>query len=195
MGKQTLFIAAGHGGADVGNTAAGVVERDELIQIVRGMRRWCHLNAVATGLGGVVFLDDVLDLQGEINALEAWKLTAADGDMAIDFHLDYRAGRSDGGALILYDETPYALPFAKLFLQRWCAATGIKNNGGFRSNEVAKAWRGWPDFGFCRPKWPGVIVELGCLNCASDLAAVRNPYYQAVAVQIALNVWREVSHA
>ncbi len=193
MGKQTLFIAAGHGGTDKGNTTAGIVERDELIAIVGGMRHWLQQAGYLHGLGGVIFLEDRLDLAGEIAALDAWKLTAADGDMAVDFHLDYRAGRADGGALVLYDETPYALAFGQQFLTHWCAATGIKNNGNYRSNVVAKPWRGWDDFGFCRPRWPGVIVELGCLNCAHDMRVVRSPYFQALAAQIALNVWQQVA--
>lgn len=192
MGQPTLFIAAGHGGQDSGNISAGIVERDELIGIVRGMRAWVRDTGVPQGLGGLVFLNDDLDLIGEIRTLTAWQPSAADGDMAVDFHLDYKPNKPTGGALILYDETPYAKEFSEYFMTRWCAATGILNNGIFRSTEVAKAWRGWDDYGFCRPRWPGVIVELGCLNSPSDMAKVRTPYYQHLACQLAINAWRAV---
>lgn len=189
MGAATLFLAAGHGGADRGNTAAGVVERDELVRIVAGMRLWYRLTGVPQGLGGVVFLDDELDLLGEIKALERWHISTADGDLAVDVHLDYRPGSS--GALVIYDEAPQSKRFAERFLSRWCNATGIRNNGIHRSNVVAPAWRGWDDFGFCRPRqWAGVIIELGCLNSATDLAIVRNPVYQALAAQLAWEAWR-----
>lgn len=191
MGQQTLFIAAGHGGADRGNTAAGVIERDELLQVAGGMRRWAGLlGERLNALGGVVFLPDQLDLIGEITAIgQQWKASSADGDLAIDVHLDFRPGSS--GALILYDEAPQSKQFAERFLPRWCQATGIRNNGVFRSNAVAQAWRGWDDFGFCRPTgWAGVIIELGCLNAALDLEVVRDPYYQAVAMQLIRECWR-----
>jgi N-acetylmuramoyl-L-alanine amidase len=193
MGAQTLFIAAGHGGQDKGNTSAGIIERDELIQIVGGMRKWFADLSVPNGLGGVVFLDDALDLAGEISTLQRWRPTAADSDMAVNVHLDFKPTKADGGALVLYDETPYARAFSEYFLIRWCKATGIANNGVFRSSDVARSWRGWDDFGFCRPGWPGVIVELGCLSHVRDMQIVRNQYYRLLAGQLIYNAWQAVT--
>ena len=191
MGEATLFVAAGHGGTDRGNTSAGPIEAGELRRIVGGMRRWSQLAQMRAGLGGLVFLDDGLDLQGELRVLAGGKLTAADGDLAADIHLDYRAADPGGGALVLYDEAPYARTIAELFLERWCTATGIKSNGGHRSTAAAGAWRGWRDFGFTAAPWPGLIVELGSLNCERDMVVVRDPLYQALALTLLHDAWRQ----
>ena len=190
MGTSTLFIAAGHGGRDAGNTATGQVERDELLAFAGGIRRWCRAMRIVHGLGGVVFLDDGLDLAGEVAAMRAWKASARDGDLAVDLHLDYRANDTRGGALVLYDETAYTRGWAETWLERWCTATGIRSNGVHRSTDAARGWRGWPDFGFTAPAWPGVIVELGCLNSPADLAIVRNPFWQAFAAQLLVDTWK-----
>lgn len=194
VGIQTLFVAAGHGGQDLGNIATGAVERDELVAIIGQMRTWFRRLGVAEGLGGVMFVADELDLVGEVQAISKWGPVAADGDLGVDVHLDYKPNKRNGGALVLYDETPYALEFAQRFLARWCAATGIANNGAYDHLRAAKEWRGWPDgFGFCRPRWPGVIIELGCLSCPDDMHIVRNPYFRILAGQLMYNVWREVT--
>jgi N-acetylmuramoyl-L-alanine amidase len=190
VGKATLFIAAGHGGNDRGNTATGHVERDELIAFTGGMRRWYDALGVRQGLGGVVFLDDKLDLGGEVAAMKPWRASERDGDLAVNIYLDYRARDTRGGALVLYDETTSARTWAEAWLRRWCAATGIRSNGVHRSTDAARAWRGWPDYGWTAPAWPGVIVELGCLNSPADLAVVRNPFWHAFAAQMVLDVWR-----
>lgn len=188
MGKATLFLAAGHGGTDRGNTSAGIVERDELVAFTGTIRRWYSLIGIPQQLGGAIFLDDELDLLGELKVLETWKLSERDGDLAVDLHLDFRQNSS--GALVLYDESAIGRRVGETFLQRWCAATGIRNNGAYRSADVARPWRGWDDFGFCRPRWPGIIVELGCLNSPNDMAIVRNPLFQALAGQFLWEAWR-----
>lgn len=199
MGKSTLFFAAGHQGGnapdrDRGNVSvAGVIEADELVAIVGTMRRWVSGLGIAQGLGGVVFLDDALALQGQIEVLNEWKPTAADHDMCIDWHLDYKPNTPAGGALVIYDDAPLSQRFAEVWLQRWCKATGIVSNGCHLSTVAAPAWRNWPDFGFCRPAWPGIIVEMGCLSTPRDLAIVRDPFYRALAAQLAIDVWRELA--
>lgn len=190
MGKRTLFLAAGHGGSDPGNTAAGVIERDELIRFTDGVKRWLTLTHVQIGgAGGVVILDHALDLAGEVTAIGRWRPSAADGDLAINFHLDYRPKDLVGGALGVVDETPYARTFADRFLRSWCLATGIRFNGVHASKAAAASWRGWDDFGFCRPAWPGLILELGCLSHPPDLVIVRDPLCQALAAQLIKDVW------
>ena len=190
MGKQTLFVCAGHGGTDPGNTATGVVERDELIGIVGGMRRWATLLQVPQGLGGVVFLDDGLDLPGQVRVLQRWGASAADGDLAVDLHLDYRRDRPGGGALVIHNGVGGARTLGAEFLRRWCAHTGTTSNGVHLGREVAPAWRGWKDFGWTRQRWPAVIVELGSLNSERDMATVRDPFCQALALMLLQEVWR-----
>ncbi len=192
MGAKTLFLSAGHGGADAGNTAAGPVERDELIGIAGGMRRMAALLGYRAGLGGVVFLDDGLDLQGQLAALRGWKPSAADGDLGVDLHLDYHRNRPSGGALVIYDEQERSKRIADVLLQRWCKATGIQSNGIHRSTEFAQRNRGFPDFGFCAPAWPGIIFELGSLNNARDMSVVRDPFCQALALHLIVEAWREI---
>lgn len=189
MGKRTLFLAAGHGGPDRGNvTRSGVVERDELLAIVGVMRARFAVRGIPTGVGGAVFLDDILDLGGQMEAMKAWKANSADGDLGLDIHLDNKPG--DSGALILYDEAPQSKRFAEMFLPRWCAATGIKSNGIHRSAEVAQRWRGWDDYGWCRPRdWSGAVVELGCANNQRDLGAVRNHENRLLAANLIWEVW------
>jgi hypothetical protein len=191
MGKRTLFLAAGHGGNDRGNTSAGVNERDELITFTNGVKRWLDLTHTQIGgAGGVVILDHKLDLAGEIKEIGRWTPSSTDGDLAINFHLDYRPKDMAGGALAIVDETPYARTFAEQFLRDWCLATGIRFNGVHYSKQAAAAWRGWDDYGFCRPTWPGLILELGCLSHAPDLAIVRDVMCQALAAQIIKDVWK-----
>lgn len=191
MGKATLFIAAGHGGRDAGNVATGHVERDELVAFVGGMRRWFAATRTAPGLGGVVMLDDHLDLRGEVAEIGRWRPMARDGDLAVDVHLDYRANER-GGALVVYDESAYGRQWAETWLERWCAATGIRSAGVHRSTEAARRWRGWSDYGFTAPAWPGAIVELGCINHAADLAIVRDPFWQAFAAHLLVATWKEI---
>lgn len=190
MGKQTLVLCAGHGGKDAGNTAAGPIERDEVIAVVDDMQRWLRLRGVPQGLGGAVVLDHRLDLAGELTALQAWKLNAADSDLAVDVHLDHKPGAS--GALVLYNEAPLAKRVAEQFLQRWCQATGIRNNGAFYGKAVARQWRGpqWTNFGFLAVPYPAIIIELGCLNSAHDMQVVRSPLHRALAAQVLYEAWR-----
>ena len=190
-GRSTLFLAAGHGGADRGNIATAHVEADELLRFVGGMRRWYAANQQPAGLGGVVVLDDALDLGGQVATLNRWKLQAADRDLALDLHLDYNIQRPDGGALVLYDEHTYCRRFAEWFLARWCAGTGIIPRGCHRSTEAARRWRGWRDFGFTGMPWPGIIVELGTLNCARDFAIIQDGVYQAFAARLMVEGWQQ----
>src|SRR3712207_8481242 len=62
--RSTLFpyTTLFRSGSDPGNQATNYTERDELIAIVGTMREWFRLTRVKDGLGGVVFLDDELDL-------------------------------------------------------------------------------------------------------------------------------------
>lgn len=190
MGHKTLFLAAGHGGTDPGNTAAGIAERDELIGIVSGMRRWSRLRLLPQGLGGLVFLDDGLDLRGQLRALYGWRPSVADGDLAIDLHLDYDARRPRGGALAIHNGVGQAAALGALVLRRWCAATGIVSNGIHLGRQVAPAWRGWDDFGWTRPRaWPAIILELGSLSCASDMAIARDPLAQALVLTLLIEAW------
>lgn len=188
MGQPTLFIAAGHGGKDRGNVATRYVERDETIDIVAGARSWYRQRGIPQALGGAVFLADSLDLVGEISALTPWRLNDADGDLALDIHLDYKPGGS--GALILYDESAMGRRFAQYFLPRWCALTGIRSNGVFRSKDVAGPWRGWPDFGFCAQRGPGCIIELGHINNEQDMRAISSPDIRVKLGQLIWESWR-----
>lgn len=191
MGTPLLVLAAGHGGTDRGNVTTGIVERDELIRIAGGMRMWFHLNSIPEQLGGAVWIDHDLDLAGELAAIKQWKLRETDGDLAVNLHLDYNASRLQGGALMIYDESPTAKRVAEVVLARWCAATGIVNNGVHRSVVVARRWRNFDDFGFCRPsEYGGLIFELGSLNSTHDMQIVRNPVYQALAAQFLWEAWR-----
>lgn len=183
MGKATLFLTAGHGGADRGNTAAGICERDELIGIVGGMRTWFERYGIAHQVGGGIFLSDALDLAGQLQHLKMWRLKEADGDLALDMHLDYASARPSGGAMVIISRHPLAKRFADRFLPRWCQATGIQNNGIHYGDVVAPKWRGWPNFGHTSQDWPAAIVELGSLNNARDMAMVRSPVMQALAAQ------------
>jgi hypothetical protein len=144
-------------------------------------------------LGGLVFLDDSLDLLGQLRALHRWQPSVADGDIAVDVHLDYKASRPRGGALVIHNGVGQAAAIGALFLRRWCAATGIVSNGIHLGREVAPAWRGWDDFGWTRPRgWPALILELGSLNCASDMAIARDPLAQALLLTLVLEAWREL---
>jgi hypothetical protein len=189
VGVPTLFLAAGHGGSDKGNTAAGFIEAEETIKIVESIRKWYAFRRVPTGLGGCVFLNDSLDLVGQLGALGPWKLDA--GDLAVDIHLDYKAGAR--GAMVIVDETTLAQRFGQVFLAEWCRATGIPTAGVgiFDSKLAAKQWRSWSDYGWCAPRWPGVIVELGRMNAGDDMAIVRNPVYQVMAGEIIWHAWQQ----
>jgi N-acetylmuramoyl-L-alanine amidase len=190
VGIKSLFLAAGHGGADRGNTAAGMVERDELIALAGGMRRWSRLRQQPQGLGGLIFLDDGLDLLGQLRALARWRPSAVDGDLAIDLHLDYNARRPRGGALAIHNGVGQAATHAATMLGRWCAATGIVSNGMHLGRQVAPIWRGWDDFGWTRPRgWPAVILECGSLNSAADMAIVRDPQAQALLLTLIVESW------
>ncbi len=181
MGQKTLFVAAGHGGTDCGNTAAGIVERDELIAIVRDMRAWFKQRALPNALGGYIITPDELDLKGELAYLAPWKLSRADGDLAVDVHLDYRPNSS--GALVLHNGGS-AKTFADRFLPAWCRAAGIRNNGVHYGPDVAMAWRGWPNFGFLAVDYPAVIIELGCLNDPQDMEKVRRPIVRHLLAEL-----------
>lgn len=190
MGRKTLFLAAGHGGTDPGNTAAGIVERDELLGIAAGMRRWSRLRQQPQGLGGLIFLDDGLDLVGQLRALRGWRPSVADGDLAIDLHLDYNAHRPSGGALVIHNGVGQAATLGALVLRRWCAATGIVSNGIHLGRQVAPLWRSWDDYGWTRPRaWPALILELGSLNCASDMVIARDPLAQALLHTLVIEAW------
>lgn len=190
MGHKSLFLAAGHGGADAGNTAAGVVERDELLAIAGGMRRWSRLRQQQQGLGGLIFLDDDLDLLGQLRVLHRWRPSTGDGDLAVDLHLDYNRNRPRGGALVIHNGVGQAAAIGALILRRWCAATGIVSNGLHLGRQVAPLWRGWDDFGWTRPRaWPALILELGSLNCASDMTTVRDPLAQVLLLTLVLEAW------
>ena len=190
MGQRTLFIAAGHGGNDRGNTSGNYIERDENLKITHGMYNWCVLNQVPMGIGGVLFLDDALDLLGENAFLKAVKANKKDGDYAIDIHLDWRPKGS--GALVIVDEDPYGRSFSEGFLRRWCTTTGIVNNGVHDSKQWATKQRGWDDMGFCRPPAYGAgIWELGCLNHIPDMKIVQNPVYQALVMQFIWEAWND----
>lgn len=188
MGIPTLFIAAGHGGTDRGNTASGNIEAHETIRFVDGMNAWFQRYGVPASLGGCITLLHNLDLQGQIKAITDWKLTPP--DLALDIHLDYRNGSS--GALVIYDEHPHGRRFAEAWLRRWCEATGIRNNGAHYGPAVARDWRGWSNFGWCAPRYPGLILELGCINSPSDLAKIRTPMNQALCAQIVWEEWNKV---
>jgi N-acetylmuramoyl-L-alanine amidase len=189
VGIPTLFLAAGHGDEDRGAKADGLREADLLIAFVGGMREARAACGAPARLGGVVFLDDALDLAGELQALKAWKPTAQDRDLCIDFHLDFKPGTS--GALVLYDEQPVSKRFAKLWQQRWCALTGIKDNGIHPAKASARAWRGWDDYGWTRPDWPGCIVELGCVNSAFDRMRIAQRVVRTSAMALAWQCYRE----
>lgn len=189
MGKPTLFIAAGHGGTDKGNTTTRFCEADELIVIVDHMTKWLDNYGISSGVGGYVQIDHTHALQGEIGAINAWKPDG--GDLAIDVHLDYRNGSS--GALVIVDESEIGMKWSKLFLDRWCNRSGIKNNGIHDSKVWATTQRGWTDMGFCRPRWPGVILELGCLNSNHDMSIVKNDLMRYVAAQFMWEAWQHVS--
>lgn len=189
MSSPTLFLAAGHGGADKGNTSTEFVERDELITIVNQMARWYDLCLeLPRAPGGVVIIDHALELAGTIKAIEAWRPDA--GDLAIDIHLDFKKGSS--GALILVDEQPTAKAFAEAFLPDWSRATGIRNGGVWDSKRAAQQWRGWPDYGFCARKWPGIILEIGCLNSGSDMQCVKDQFNQTMLAHLVWKTWTEV---
>lgn len=189
MGKPTLFIAAGHGDDDPGNSSVpGVVERDELITIVGRIKRWHILNGRSINVGGCVFIDDRHKLQGEIDAIRAWK--PDDRDLAVDVHLDY--GGSGRGALALIDGSELARAWSHAFLPRWCAATGIVFRGIHDSRQFAQANRSWPDFGFTGAAFPGVIVELGHMDNVFDLEIVRDPIYQVLAGEFMWQAWRDI---
>lgn len=190
MGHKSLFLAAGHGAADPGNTAAGIVERDELIGIAAGMRRWSRLRGQRLGLGGLIFLDDNLDLLGQLRALHRWRPSTDDGDLAIDLHLDYNNKRPRGGALVIHNGVGQAAALGALILRTWCSATGIVSNGLHLGRQVAPPWRGWDDYGWTRPRdWPALILEIGSLNCASDMATVRDPMAQALLLTLITEAW------
>lgn len=189
MGRKTLFLAAGHGGSDPGTTAAGSVERDELLAIVGGMRRWSRLRQQPQGLGGLIFLDDGLDLLGQLRSLYRWRPSVADGDLAIDLHLDYNVNRPRGGALAIHNGVGPAAALGARVLRHWCAATGIVSNGIHLGRQVAPLWRGWDDFGWTRPGWPALILELGSLNCASDMLIARDPLAQALLLTLVIEAW------
>lgn len=186
MGRRTLFLAAGHGGKDKGNTSAGIVEADELIRFTAGVRGWFSRNAIPDALGGAMFVPDSLDLVGQLQWVRFWKPNAADGDLAIDFHLDYNANRPTGGALVIHNDHSVAQSFAERFLTGWCKRTSIKSNGVHLGRDVAMKWRGWDDFGWTARPWPAVIIELGSLNCHWDMVTIRDPLAQAVAARL---VW------
>jgi N-acetylmuramoyl-L-alanine amidase len=188
MGKPTLFLAAGHGGTDKGNTTTAYVERDELIVIVDHMVKWLSGYGVPTGVGGYVKIDHSHALSGEIAAITGWKPDGA--DLALDVHLDYRTGSS--GALVIVDQTPIARRFAERWLPRWCARTGIKNNGIHDSIDWATRQRGWSDMGFCAPRWPGAILELGCLNAPHDMSIVRNDQMRYLCAQLVWETWESL---
>lgn len=188
MGQPTLLIAAGHGVDDPGNTTTGHIERDELIHITAGMRRWFELNQYRLQqVGGVVFIDNQLALAGEVHAIRAWRPRAADGDVAINIHLDYRRGGS--GALAICNQFALAQRLSHDFLEAWCKATGIKNNGVHDSRTWARTQRGWNDMGFCAVDWPAIILELGCLNSDSDMTLVLDAQIQALAAQLLGTKW------
>jgi hypothetical protein len=190
MGIKSLFVAAGHGGADAGNTSAGSVERDELIAVVGGMRRWSRLRRQPQGLGGLIFLDDGRDLLGQLRSLYRWRPSVADGDLAVDLHLDYSAGRPRGGALAIHNGVGRAAAIGAEVLRRWCAATGIVSNGVHLGRQVAPLWRGWDDYGWTRPRdWPALILEIGSLNAAHDMAIARDPLAQALLLTLLLEAW------
>lgn len=187
MGKQTLFIAAGHGGDDKGNTTTGLVERDLVIDVVNMAWKWYQIaEELKREPGGVVVIDHQKALAGEIADINAWKPDS--GDLALNVHLDYKAGSR--GALCLVDREPRSVAWAKLFLERWCKLTKIPSRGVHDSQTVAPSWRGWSDFGFCAaPRFPGVIVELGCLNSAEDMAVIRDPVHQILFAHCAWQAW------
>jgi N-acetylmuramoyl-L-alanine amidase len=189
MGKSTIVYASGHGGHDKGNTTTGIIERDELISITAGMRRWFELNNhPIQQAGGVVFIDNGLELAGELTAIRDWKLNAADDDLAINGHLDYRRGGS--GALVICNQLPLAQQVARQFLARWCEETGIRNNGVHDSKRWARTQRGWNNMGFCAVNYPAIIVEFGCLNSEFDMQRVRDGVNQALAAQLFWETWR-----
>lgn len=191
MGSRTLFVAAGHGGNDRGNTSVPpYVEADETQKITDRMYEWATLNGVKRGVGGIVFLDDVLDLLGQLDAMKAWKANSQDGDLGVDIHLDYRKGGR--GALVLHDENLISLKVGAAFLRRWCNVTGIPNNGLHPSKLFAQQNRGFDDFGWCRPReWGGIIIELGCLNSPVDMSICTNPTYQHLAMQFLWEAFNE----
>lgn len=189
MGSATLMVCAGHGGNDRGNTSTGYVERDELITIKQSITTWLRLKQVPLGIGGIVLIDDSLDLEKEIQAITELNANVLDGDLAIDLHLDYQPGTISGGALAIYDETLLSKHFGMVFLERWCSTTGIPNRGIHRSSTVAPLWRGWEDFGFCKPSWPGVIIELGTLNAQHDMEILQSPIYQAFIGELLWECW------
>ncbi len=191
MSAATLFIAAGHGGTDPGNTSTEFIERDEVITVVDIMERWYRATAEPVKInevGGIIFIDHRHALPGEIQAIEAWKPDA--GDLGINVHLDFK--KNNSGALILTDDAPLSKAFSELFLPQWCAMTHIKNNGVWDSKQAAKAWRGWPDYGFCARTWPGIILELGCLSSPADMKCVRDRLNQCLLAHLIWKTWEEV---
>lgn len=186
MGASTLFVCAGHGGADKGNTMGKYVERDELIRVVDTMHSLWRGMGIVHGVGGQVTIPHNLNLAGEIPAIQAWKPDL--GDLALDIHLDWRGASGGSGAMVIVDETVMGNLWAVEFLERWCRLTGIKKGPIADSKTWAQEVRKWgpgSDMGFCRPRFPGVIVELGCMNSESDMRVIQNPaMIQALGVLI-----------
>ena len=193
MGARTLFLASGHGGADRGNTASGFVEADECVAIIGDVRRWFTAIGVPPSLGGAIFLDDGLDLNGQLQRLKLLRPTEADNDLCLDWHLDFAATRPAGGAMVITNDRPAAKQWAHDFLTQWCDATGIRSNGVHLGAVAAPKWRGWPDFGWTRPAWPACIVELGSLNNARDMRIVRDPLSRALAAHLAWACYKKTA--
>lgn len=186
--KSTLFIAAGHGGRDMGASAHGYYEANIMIRFVRTMHQEAIRRQYKLGLGGIVFLDESLDLLGQLGALKAWSPNVEDGDLAFDLHMDFKPGTS--GGLMLVDETDLARNVGRRVQTLWTDATGIKNNGIHDAKTSAVAWRGFSDFGWTRPAWPAGIWELGCINSIKDIRKVLDPKNAALAMNMLHTEWR-----
>lgn len=195
MGKPTLFVAAGHGGPpgdwDAGNTSGTEDEADVVIRVVNQIVSFWKALGIAQDYGGFVMVPHTLALKGEIPAILSHQPDK--NDLALDIHLNWKGAAKPGGAMVIVDPETMTRNWASAFLKDWSRISGINNDGVFDS-KVAATWRTdaagrpWKDMGFCAARFPGAIVEIGCLNSAGDMRVVNNPaMIEALATLIWMN--------
>ena len=171
-----VFISAGHGGPDAGASYHYTTERDEMIKIVdQAVELLAGQDTKGYEIHKVPHTKGLIDGVQYINS----KDTPAE-DFCIEVHMNANAGEPGTGIECYYGYKP----LADALYAAAARGTGLAGRqGGTRGDPITSDGKENPNYlHFNRETTSrSALLELGFINNANDLAAVREKGAQAVA--------------
>ncbi len=178
----TVFVDAAHGGMDPGAAnSAGVREKDLTLTLSKRIGEILHAYSV-----GVVYsrnVDKTISLEDR-----AQMVLESQPDAAVSIHLDASRDANRNGFSILLDGRNQAASSLAALIRDRLDSVGLLSDMGIESTPLAMAAEMGPR--------PLVVLDIGYVTNANDLAALADPKSQAAicaAVASGILAWLGVA--